>query len=222
VRDPVRDKLAFRFEDLGEVAAKNIARPIHVFRVRHDIESTQDKRVFPRVKRRIVIAAASLLVLVGVGAGTRFWHGHAPASAPPPLSLVVLPFDNLSGDPNKDYLVDAITDDLTTDLSHIPEAFVIAGASARAYKGKAVDARQIGRELGVRYVIEGSVRLAGTALHLNVQLISTETGAHVWSDMFEASVKDLALAQDAILARMRGTLGISLIETEIARKRRSP
>jgi TolB-like protein len=138
------------------------------------------------------------------------------------LSLVVLPFQNLSGDPNEDYLADGVTDDLTTGLSHIPEAFVIANASARTYKGKAVDARQIGRDLGVRYVVEGSTRRAGTALRVNVQLISTETGAHVWSDRFDEPIADLAGGQDAILARMRGTLGVSLIEIEVARGLRTP
>ena len=163
------------------------------------------------------IAIATLLIVVA-------WHSalFADHAALPRLSIVVLPFQNLSGDANEDYLVDALTDDLTTDLSHIPEAFVIANASARTYKGKAVDVRQIGRDLGVRYLVEGSARLAGTALHVNVQLISTETGAHVWSDMFEEPIKDLVSGQDAVLARMRGTLGISLIETEIAWGRRSP
>ena len=136
--------------------------------------------------------------------------------------LVVLPFQNLSGDPNEDYLADGVTDDLTTGLSHIPEAFVIANASARTYKGKAVDARQIGRDLGVRYVVEGSTRRAATALRVNVQLISTETGAHVWSDRFDKSITDLAYGQDAILARMRGTLGVSLIEIEVAHGLRTP
>src|ERR1700693_4953350 len=109
VCDPVRDKLAFSFEDLGEVTAKNIARPIHVFRVRHDTEPTRPRQASPRVKRRLVIAAASLLVLFGAGAGTWFWRGHTPASAPPSLSLVVLPFDNLGGEPGDDYLVAGVT-----------------------------------------------------------------------------------------------------------------
>ena len=98
----------------------------------------------------------------------------------PPLSLVVLPFDNLSGDPGDDYLADGITDDLTSDLSHIQSAFVVARQSAYSYKGKPRDVRAIGEELGVRYVLEGSVRRIGSTLRVNVQLISGETGAHLW------------------------------------------
>ena len=165
VPDPVRDKLAFSFEDLGEVAAKNIARPIHVFRVRHDTEATRLRQVIPRVKRRLVIAAAAILVLFGAGAGTWLWRGHTPASTPPSLSLVVLPFDNLSGESGDDYLVTGITDDLTTALSHIPGTLAISRATAYSYRGKAEDIRRIGRDLGVRYVVrevcDGSGRRCG-------------------------------------------------------------
>ncbi len=142
--------------------------------------------------------------------------------AAPRLSLVVLPFQNLSGDPSQDYLADGITDDLTTDLSLLPEVLVIGGASARALKGRAEDVKWVGRELGVRYVVEGSVRRAGATLHVNVQLVSTETAAHVWSDLFDEPFADLANGHDAILARLRGTLGVSLIAVEAARGRRAP
>ncbi len=217
VRDPVRDKLAFSFEDLGEVAAKNIARPIHVFRVRHDTEATRPRQASPRVKRRLVIAAASLLVLFGAGAGTWFWRGHTPASAPPSLSLVVLPFDNLGGEPDDDYLVAGVTDDLTTALSHIPGTFVISRATAYSYRGKAEDIRRIGRDLGVRYVVRGSLRRFGSTLRVNVELSSTETGAQLWSDSFDQKVADLASGQEQIVIRMRAALNVSLVDTEAAR-----
>ncbi len=220
VRDPVRDKLAFSFEDLGQVAAKNIARPIHVFRVRHDTEATRPKLASPRVMRRLVIAAAVVLVLFGAGAGTWFWRGHTPASAPPSLSLVVLPFDNLSGDAADDYLVSGITDDLTTALSHIPGAFVIARATAYSYRGKAEDIRQIGRDLGVRYVVRGSMRRFGPTLRVNVELSSTETGAQLWSDSFDQKIDDLASGQEQIVIRMRAALNVSLADTEAARSLR--
>ena len=217
VRDPVRDKLAFSFDDLGEVAAKNIARPIHVFRVRHDTEATRPRQASPRVKRRLVIAVASLLVLLGAGAGTWFWRGHTPASAPPSLSLVVLPFDNLGGAPDDDYLVAGVTDDLTTALSHIPGTFVISRATAYSYRGKAEDIRRIGRDLGIRYVVRGSLRRFGPTLRVNVELSSTETGGQLWSDSFDQKVADLASGQEQIVVRMRAALNVSLVDTEATR-----
>ena len=220
VRDPVRDKLAFSFEDLGEVAAKNIARPIHVFRVRHDTEATRLRQVIPRVKRRLVIAAAAILVLFGAGAGTWLWRGHTPASTPPSLSLVVLPFDNLSGESGDDYLVTGITDDLTTALSHIPGTLAISRATAYSYRGKAEDIRRIGRDLGVRYVVQGSVRRFGPTLRVNVELSSTETGAQLWSDNFDQKIADLASGQEQIVIRMRAALNVSLADTEAARSLR--
>ena len=216
---PVTREAVSRGASVGTVADTAAATP-EVAATR-PLSAGQGRRMPGRIA---VFASLAGLVLVTASVFVLGWQlrWSGGSSTVPRLSIVVLPFQNLSGDASEDYLVDAITDDLTTDLSHIPEAFVIANASARAYKGQAVDVRRVGRELGVRYVVEGSVRLAGTALHVNVQLISTETGAHVWSDMFEESIKDLASGQDAILVRMRGTLGISLIEVEIARGRRSP
>jgi adenylate cyclase len=172
----------------------------------------------------VLILLSGALLTWGAQDGRLMWGAvdGRRATAVPPLSLVILPFQNLSGDANDDYLVDGVTDDLTTGLSHIPEAFVIARSSARTYKGKAVDVRQIGHELGVRYVVDGSARRSGTILRVNVELTSTETGAQLWSDRFDESIADLSAGQDAILARMRGTLGVSLIEVEVARQRRAP
>jgi adenylate cyclase len=135
----------------------------------------------------------------------------------PRLSLVVLPFDNLGGDASDDYLVAGITDDLTTALSHIPGTFVISRTTAYSFRGKAEDIRRIGRNLGVRYVIQGSVRRAGPILHLNAELGSTETGAQLWSDSFDQKVADLALGQEQIVVRMRGALNIRLTDIEAAR-----
>ena len=144
-----------------------------------------------------------------------------PVPSPAPrLSMVVLPFQNLGGDAKDDYLADAITDDLTTDLSRIAGAFVVARESAYTYKGKATDVRQIGRELGVRYVLEGSVRRIGATLRVNVQLISAETGAHLWSDRFDEEISQLAAGQQQIIARMYDTIGFSLVDIESARSLR--
>ena len=135
----------------------------------------------------------------------------------PRLSLVVLPFENLSGNAAEDYLADGITDDLTSDLTHLAQALVIGNATARTYKGKAVDVRKIGQDLGVRYVVEGSVRRIGAMLRVNAQLISTETGANLWSDRFDEPISDLASGQEEVLARMRDGLGLSLVDIEAAR-----
>ena len=150
------------------------------------------------------------------------WHGgwFAGAPSPPRLSLVVLPFENLSGDTKDDYLADGITDDLTTELSHIPGALVVARESAYTFKGKAVDVRTIGEELGVRYALEGSVRRLGSTLRINVQLVSAETGVHLWSDRFDEQISELSAGQEQIVARMRDELGISMVEIENARSLR--
>ena len=131
----------------------------------------------------------------------------AVAGTPAPrLSIVVLPFANLSNDQEQEYFADGITDDLTTDLSRISGSFVIARNTAFTYKGKSVDVKQIGRELGVRYVLEGSVRRAGDQVRVNVQLIDAESGAHLWADRFDTDRADLAKAQDAITGRLARTL----------------
>jgi len=124
---------------------------------------------------------------------------------------VVLPFTNLSNDPEQEYFVDAITDDLTSDLSRSSDSFVIARNTAFGYKGKAVDAKQIAHDLGVRYVLEGSVRKTGDRAQVNVQLIDGETGAHIWADRFETDRRNLAEAQSEIIGRLARTLHIELV-----------
>jgi adenylate cyclase len=129
----------------------------------------------------------------------------------PRLSIIVLPFANLSDDPKQEYFADGITDDLTTDLSRISESFVIARNTAFTYKGKPVDVKEIGRELGVRYVLEGSVRRTGEQVRVNVQLIDTGSGAHIWADRFDTDRADLAEAQDEITGRLARTLNLELV-----------
>jgi TolB-like protein len=136
----------------------------------------------------------------------------AVASTPAPrLSIVVLPFANLSNDPDQEYFADGITDDLTTDLSRISDSFVIARNTAFTYKGKAVDAKQIGRDLGIRYVVEGSVRRGGDQILVNVQLVDAESGAHVWAERFETDRRNLAEAQSEIPGRLARTLNVELV-----------
>ena len=147
------------------------------------------------------------------------------ATAPAPaeaahLSLVVLPFTNLSGDPAQDYFADGVTENLTTDLSRIRDSFVIARNTAFTFKGKAVDAREIGKELGVRYVLEGSVQRDQGRVRVNAQLIDAQTGAHLWADRFEEDVADLFKLQDEVVARLANSLGTELVKAEARGDRR--
>jgi TolB-like protein/tetratricopeptide (TPR) repeat protein len=137
--------------------------------------------------------------------------------AAPHLSIVVLPFANLSSDPNQDYFADAITDDLTTDLSHLQNSFVIARNTAFTYKGKVLDVKEIGRELGVRYALEGSVRRVDEDVTVNAQLVSTDTGAQVWADRFEGDRAKLGQLQVGIVARLANSLGVELVRAESLR-----
>ena len=157
---------------------------------------------------------------VGVSANTD--RGVPPLSSAPRLSIVVLPFANLGGDPEQEYFVDGVTESLTTDLSRISRAFVIARNTAFTFKGKAVDVKKLGRELNVRYVLEGSVQRGGNRLRVNVQLIDAETGNHLWAERFEKPIADLFDMQDEIVSRLANTLGAELIAAEAQRAERSP
>jgi TolB-like protein len=195
VRDQIRDKLLYAFDDMGEQEVKNIARPLRVYALR----------------------ASTVAALPPVTAAARLGATRRRAARRrklPRLSIVVLPFANLSNDPEQEYFADGITDDLTTDLSRISDSFVIARNTAFTYKGKPVDAKQIGRELGVRYVLEGSVRRTGDEVRVNVQLIDATTGAHLWADRFDTERANLAAAQTQITGRLANTLGIELIRAE--------
>ena len=134
------------------------------------------------------------------------------AGSPTRLSIVVLPFANLSGDPRQEYFADGVTDDLTTDLSRIADSFVIARSTAFTYKGKAIDVRQVGRELCVHYVLEGSVRGSGRRIRMNLQLIDAETGGHVWAERLDTKRENFAHTQDEVIGRLAHTLNLELVE----------
>src|SRR5262249_14460195 len=134
-----------------------------------------------------------------------------PADTIPRLSIVVLPFTNLSSEPEQEYFVDGLTDDLTTDLSRIVNSFVIARTTAFTYKGKAIDVKQIGRDLGVRYIIEGGVRRADKQVQVNVQLIDAETGGHLWAHRFSTDRQSLAETQDDIVRRLARALHMKVV-----------
>jgi len=157
---------------------------------------------------RFVLPVTRVEAVPGLVA-TTLQEGAQPV---PRLSIVVLPFANLSGDPGQEYFADGITDDLTTDLSRIDESFVIARSTAFAYKGKSIDVKQVSRELGVRYVLEGSVRRSGGCIRINVQLIDGETGGHLWAERLDTDRRNLAEAEDEITSRLARTLNLQLVE----------
>ncbi len=230
----VKSRLELQVADLGRQNLKNIAEPVRAYLLRQGAPATQ-KPPQPGTRTRGVWARwpalAAALALVLLAAGAYAWRaGYAPrflaasvddklANAPR-LSIVVLPFENLGGDPEQQYFADGITDDLTTDLSHVPDSFVIARDTAFTFKGRQVDAKAIGRELGVRYMLEGSVRRAGEKVEINAQLISTETGAHVWADQFEGERSNLGKLQFEVVARLANSLGWELMKAEVLRDER--
>jgi adenylate cyclase len=217
VRDPVRDKLAFSFEDLGEISAKNIARPIHVFRVRHDTEVGRRNFASRRVVRRFVIVVVAALVVVGVSAGGWFWRNYTSGTAPPPLSLVVLPFDNLGGDTLDNKTIDSITEDLTTLFAQTADFSVIARNSAFTVKDKMIDIKRVGETFGVRYAVEGSVHQLEDKLRVNAQLISTETGTHIWADHFDTGPDAASSGIDDIVWHIWYAVIREIINTDAAR-----
>jgi adenylate cyclase len=145
-----------------------------------------------------------------------------PEDDAPKLSIVVLPFTNLSGDSAQDYIVDALTDELTTSLARIPDSFVIARNTAFTYKGKPMDAEAIGKDLGVRYVLEGSMQPSGEQMRVNAQLIDAGTGAHLWAEQFDTPRADLLQMQDAIVTHLARALELQLPEADAARLKRTP
>ena len=190
----VKGRLDLAVSDLGPTQLKNIAEPIRVYSV--DVGQLAHAKPAPAL---------------------------APEkSAPPRLSIVVLPFANIGGDPQQEHFVDGVTESLTTDLSRIRGAVVIGRNTAFTYKGKAIDLKQIGRELNVRYVLEGSVQRGGNRMRVNVQLIDAETGNHLWAERFDKPMADLFDMQDEIVARLAGTLNAQLVAAEARRAEQAP
>jgi TolB-like protein/class 3 adenylate cyclase len=198
VRDQVRDKLPIAFEDRGEQQVKNIARPVRVYRVLLNAEA---KPAAP----------------------------PTPEPAPPPQpplpdrpSIAVLPFQNMSGDPEQEYFADGTVEEIITALSRIKWLFVIARNSTFTYKGKAIDIKQVGRELGVRYVLEGSVRKAGGRVRITAQLIEALNGAHLWADRFDGSLEDIFDLQDKVASSVAGVIEPALQAAETMRSADRP
>jgi TolB-like protein/class 3 adenylate cyclase len=190
----VRDRVKETFVDLGEKTLRNIARPVRIYALKPDSRLPALTPSVASMEKR----------------------------EPPRLSLVVLPFANIDGDPSQDYFADGVTESLTTDLSRISGAFVIGRSTAFCYKGTSPDLRQIGRDLNVRYVLEGSVQRSDNRMRVNVQLIAAETGAQLWAERFDKPIADLFDMQDEIIARLANHLQAELIEVEARRAARLP
>jgi adenylate cyclase len=230
--DQVRDKVPYPFVDKGEHTVKNISRPVRVYALGADAvaalpalsspaEAARSSRY--RMSRALLAACVAGIVLVASG----LWFGIKSARVPQSaadssrFSMVVLPFANLSGNPAQDYFADVITEGLTTVLSRAKGAFVIARSTAFTYKGKAVDVKQVGRELNVRYALEGSAQYSGGKVRVNAQLIDAETGAHIWADQFDADRSDLLEMQDEIVIRLSRALSVQLVDADLARAMRT-
>src|SRR5262252_6871257 len=250
VRNQIRDKLSYPFEDMGEQNVKNIARPVRAYGMSATAVALTPLRVAqaqplqrsPRFGRRRALVLAAIITLIAVASAV-WWawpqrpptvasvRNPAPAGSPvpantkavlpSPLSVVVLPFANLSSNPDQEYFADAITDDVTTDLSRISGSFVIAPTTAFTYKGKAVVTQQIGHELGVRYLLNGSVQRTGHHVQVNVQLIDAESGAELWADRLESDRANLVKGQKEITGRLARTLNLELTEAVHRRAERA-
>jgi TolB-like protein/class 3 adenylate cyclase/Tfp pilus assembly protein PilF len=234
----VKGRLDLAVRDLGPTELKNIADPIRVYslQVGTPAQAKPAEPVAPKKRSSLgPLAAGIAALLIAIAGGAwNFLGANRPTAvvtkAPPPiatnapapaearhLSIVVLPFANLSNDPAQDYFADGVTEGLTTDLSRLRGSFVIARNTAFSFKGKNVDVREIGKELGVRYVLEGSVQRDAGRMRVNVQLIDAETGNHLWADRFDKPLADLFEMQDEIVGRVANQLGAELTSAEARR-----
>jgi adenylate cyclase len=194
VRDQVRDKLDFAFEDLGEQHVKNIARPVRVYRVRN----------------------------ASIPAESPLTGRQSALPLPDKPSIAVLPFQNMSGDPEQELFADGIAEDIITALSRYPSLFVIARNSSFTYKGRSVDVKQVGPELGVRYVLEGSLRKSGSRIRVTAQLVEAETGRHVWAERHDRDLGDIFAVQDEITEAVTIAVAPTIADAELQRAMRKP
>jgi adenylate cyclase len=234
----VRGKVASGFEDLGEQEVKNLPEPVHVFRVLMKPEEAGEAVVAIGSakwwKRPVAALAIAGIVLVIAAAGIMVWQPWAPDVEPAsvgnmafPLperpSIAVLPFDNLSGDAEHEYCADGITEDIITELSRFRELFVIARNSTFAYKGKPVKVQQVAEDLGVRYVLEGSVRRSTDRLRITAQLVDVLSGRHIWAENYDREPTDILALQDDITRNIVTTMAVKVDEAELERvKRKTP
>jgi adenylate cyclase len=223
----VKSRIDLAVSDLGGIQLKNVAEPVRAYLLEVG-KAAQAKPTKPAARKQWPIRAllgAGIVALIVIGGGAWYFLGvnrgatvtsNAPTARAEAahLSIVVLPFTNLSGEPSQDYFADGITENLTTDLSRLAGAFVIARNTAFTFKGKNIDTKEISKDLGVRYVLEGSVQRDQNRVRVNAQLIDGETGAHLWADRFEEGVTDLFKLQDQVVARIANALGYELVKAE--------
>ena len=239
VHEQVRGKLDFSWEDLGEQRVKNVAEPVRTYRMTPQTgaapaPSAPGRRIAPG--RRKVWAVAGIAAALAVAAVVAAWYLYPRPSPPdadihatemaalaPPdqPSIAVLPFNNMSGDPEQEYFSDGITEDLITDLSQVPGLFVIARNSVFTYKGKPVKVQQVARELGVQYVLEGSVRKSGNRIRINAQLVDAVTGRHLWAARYDRELTEIFALQDEVTAKIVAALAIKLTVDERQRLSRA-
>jgi adenylate cyclase len=227
--DHVRNKVSLGYEYLGEQTVKNIAVPVRVYRVLMEPEAAgkviAEKKAKPRQWQRMALSLG--VVLVVVAAVVAIWRFYLRPTPPPvepaskekmafPLpdvpSIAVLPFVNMSEDPKQEFLCDGMTEEIITALSKVPRLFVIARNSTFTYKGKPVKVKQVSEELGVRYVLEGSVQRSGHRLRITVQLIDALTGNHLWAESYDRDLKDIFALQDEITIKVLGSTKVKLTE----------
>jgi TolB-like protein/Tfp pilus assembly protein PilF len=228
VRDQLLGQPGLRLQSLGERRVKNIDRPIRVYRVigeQEDIRNSSGSGVLARLfarrafhfgHRATIMSAGLVLIMTAVGVSGLSMRPEHPQHSPR-ASIMVLPFRNSSGDPGEDYIADAVTDDLTTDLSRLSDTLVIGRATAFNYKGKAIDVRTIGREFGIRYILEGSVGRVGTQVQANAELIDASSAAAIWADRFNTEVTNLLDLYDAVTGRIATSLNLQLVRAEYRR-----
>lgn len=230
VREQLHGHPGLHLQALGERRVKNIERPIQIYRVisqqRENVETSSPPRLLSRLfarqnfyfNRRPTVMSVGLMVAIAtIGSGITGLSPWERAQLSPRASIMVLPFRNSSGDPGEDYIADAVTDDLTTDLSRLSDTLVIARATAFTYKGKRVDVREIGRKLDIRYVLEGSVGRIGDRVQATAELIDTSSSIAIWADRFSTDVTTLPDLYDAVTGRIAATLHLQLVRAEYRR-----
>jgi len=233
--DQIETKLPLGYEYLGEQTVKNIDKPVGAYHVLMEprvtvSETIEEKRVGTMRRPRLILAVVvALLMVAGAAMVWHFYLRHAPSPAevvsekapglelPDKPSIAVLPFVNIGGDPEQEYFSDGITEEIITTLSKVPHLFIIARNSVFTYKGKSVKVQQVGKELGVRYILEGSVRKAGDRVRITAQLVDTATGGHLWSERYDRDLKDIFALQDEITMKILTAVRVKLTEGEQAR-----
>jgi adenylate cyclase len=232
VYDQIENKLSLGYEYLGEQTVKNIAKPVRVYRVLMEPEAAGkvigEKKVKPRRWQRTVLIVVAILIVGAVAFAV--WKSYIRPTPsveiaskekmafplPDKPSIAVLPFVNMSGDPKEEYFSDGITEEIITALSKVPYLFVISRQSTFTYKGKPVKVKQVSEELGVRYVLEGSVRKAGDKVRITAQLIDAITGHHLWAERYDRDLKDIFALQDEITMKIITAMQVKLTVGELA------